>query len=72
MSTEFGVGKIERFEDLVAWQKARLPVSEIYRVTLDGLFARDFGLKNQIRRATVPVMTNIAEGFERASRIEFH
>jgi four helix bundle protein len=41
-------------------------------VALDGLFARDFGLKNQIRRATVPVMTNIAEGFERASRIEFH
>jgi len=51
MRTEFGAGKIERFEDLVAWPKARLPVSEVYRVTLDGLFARDFGPKDQIHRA---------------------
>lgn len=63
---------IERFEELVAWQKARLLTAEIYKVTAEGHFAKDFGLKNQIQRAAVSVMSNIAEGFERARPAEFH
>jgi four helix bundle protein len=65
-------GKIKRFEDLVAWQKCRELTREIYRVTNEGAFAKDFGLRDQIRRATVSVMSNLAEGFERAGRAEFH
>jgi four helix bundle protein len=64
--------KVERFEDLIAWQKARQLTSEIYRITLHSEFARDFGLRDQIRRAAVSVMSNIAEGIERGSRGEFH
>jgi four helix bundle protein len=64
--------KIERFEDLIAWQKARQLASDIYRITSHGEFAKDFGLRDQIRRASVSVMSNIAEGFDRASRSEFH
>ena len=63
---------IGRFEDIVAWQKARVLTREIYRVTDATGFSRDFGLKDQIRRASVSVMANIAEGFERAGRAEFH
>ena len=65
-------GKVERFEDLIAWQKARQLTVEIYRITAQGEFAKDFGLRDQIRRAAVSVMSNIAEGFERGSRGEFH
>ena len=64
--------KVERFEDLIAWQKARQLTAEIYRITAHGEFAKDFGLRDQIRRATVSVMSNIAEGFDRGSRGEFH
>ena len=64
--------KVERFEDLIAWQKARQLVSDIYRITAHGEFAKDFGLRDQIRRAAVSVMSNIAEGFDRGSRSEFH
>lgn len=64
--------KVERFEDLVAWQKARILAADIYRISPSGDFARDFGLRDQIRRAAVSVMSNVAEGFERASRTEFH
>ena len=64
--------KIERFEELVAWQKARSLTAGIYQMTQQGAFAKDFGLSNQIQRATVSVMSNIAEGFERGSRGEFH
>jgi len=66
------MGKIERFEDLVAWQKARELTREIYQTTRQGDFARDFGLSGQIQRASVSVMSNIAEGFERGGRGEFH
>ena len=61
------MARIERFEDVQAWQKARVLVREIYRVSGEGPFRRDFGLKDQIRRAAVSVMSNIAEGFERNS-----
>ena|SRR6266446_542256 len=63
---------IERFEDLIAWQKARDLAREIYQITRQGAFAKDFGLSGQIQRAAVSVMSNIAEGFERGSRGEFH
>ena len=64
--------RVERFEELIAWQKARQLTAEIYRITAEGEFARDFGLRDQIRRAAVSVMSNIAEGFDRGSRGEFH
>lgn len=64
--------KVERFEDLIAWQKARQLTADIYRVTSKGDFSKDFGLRDQIRRASVSVMSNIAEGFDRGSRGEFH
>ena len=64
--------KVERFEDLIAWQKARELTREIYKVTQSGSFSKDFGLCDQIRRASVSLMSNIAEGFDRASRAEFH
>jgi four helix bundle protein len=64
--------KINRFEDFIAWQKARLLTAEIYRITDREKFARDFGLKDQIRRAAVSIMSNIAEGFERGRLAEFH
>src|SRR3712207_4398039 len=62
---------ITRFEDLEVWKKARDLSLAIYRVTSKGSFARDFGLRDQIRRAAVSVMSNIAEGFDRYSRSEF-
>ena len=62
---------VQRFEDLVAWQKARTLTGEIYRLTGQGMLARDHGLKNQMQRAAVSVMSNIAEGFERRSRRDF-
>lgn len=64
--------RIERFEDFIAWQKARKLTADIYRVTSEGRFARDFGLKDQIRRAAVSSMSNLAEGFERGRPAEFH
>ena len=64
--------KIEKFEDFIAWQKARKLTGHIYKVTSLGEFARDFGLKDQIRRSAVSIMSNIAEGFERGRASEFH
>ncbi len=63
---------IERFEDIKAWQAARDLVSAVYRVSGRGKFEKDFGLRDQIRRASVSAMSNIAEGFERCSDREFH
>ena len=65
------MNKIERFEDIVAWQKARSLTKEIYATTRIGNFARDFGLRDQIQRASVSTMSNIAEGFERGGDKEF-
>jgi four helix bundle protein len=66
------MSKVERFEDLVAWQKTRALTCEIYHITRKGAFAKDFGLSSQMQRASVSIMSNIAEGFERGSRGEFH
>lgn len=63
---------VRKFEDLVAWQKARTLTHDIYHVTSHGSFGKDYGLRDQIRRASVSIMSNIAEGFERAGRSEFH
>jgi four helix bundle protein len=59
------------FEQIDAWQKSRELTREIYRVTRERGFARDFGLRDQIRRASVSIMSNIAEGFERSGTGEF-
>ena len=64
--------KIEEFEDLIAWQKARELTREVYRLTRHGAFAKDYGLSGQIQRAAVSIMSNIAEGFERGNPREFH
>lgn len=64
--------KIDRFEDLIAWQKARDLTRAIYQVTRRGEFARDLGLARQVQRAAVSIMSNVAEGFERGGRGEFH
>jgi len=65
------MAKIEQFEDIEAWQKARELANDIYTVTNAGPFARDYGLKDQIRRASVSILSNIAEGFERGGNEEF-
>lgn len=62
----------ERFEELLVWQKARLLTQHIYQITQEGRFVRDFGLTSQIQRASVSIMSNIAEGFERYGDGEFH
>lgn len=64
--------KVEKFEDLIAWQKARILTKQVYLVTRQDAFARDFGLSSQIQRASVSIMSNFAEGFERGKRGEFH
>ncbi len=63
---------VQRFEDLQAWQKARELVVVIYAMTREGEFAKDFGLRDQIQRAAVSIMSNLAEGFERGTRPDFH
>jgi four helix bundle protein len=61
----------KKFEEIKAWQKARKATKKVYEITIDGKFAKDFGLRDQIRRAAVSVMANIAEGQGRNSDKEF-
>jgi four helix bundle protein len=61
----------QRFEEINAWQKSRELTRDIYHVTKQGPFSKDFGLRNQIRNASSSVMSNIAEGFERSGAGEF-
>lgn len=63
--------KVGRFEELVAWQKARELTKDIYSITKAGSFAKDFGLRDQICRAAVSIGSNIAEGFDRGNNREF-
>lgn len=65
------IGKIERFEDIQAWQRAQKLNQSIYRVTKNGAFSKDFPLRDQMRRAAISIMLNIAEGFARRSTKEF-
>ncbi|MBS4012610.1 MAG: four helix bundle protein [Bacteroidetes bacterium] len=60
--------RIERFEDIIAWQKAKELTIQIYSL-FEG--SKDFGFKDQIQRASVSIMNNIAEGFERKTNNEF-
>jgi four helix bundle protein len=62
---------MRRYEDIQAWQKARSLTSEIYKTTKQGSFSRDFGLRDQVRRAAVSVMANVAEGFGRKTNKDF-
>jgi len=62
---------ITRFEEIEAWQTSRELTKLIYSLTEEGKFSRDFGLKDQIRRASVSVMSNISEGFESQTQAQF-
>lgn len=61
----------KRFEDLGVWQRAKDLTNLIYKYSTDGTFARDFGLRDQMRRAAVSIMSNIAEGFESQTQAQF-
>jgi len=61
----------KRFEDLEVWQKAKELTNLIYRLSSAGTFSRDFGLRDQMRRASVSIMSNIAEGFESQTQALF-
>ena len=63
--------RVHTFEDLLVWQMGIELVKRVYVLTANAWFSKDFGLRNQIRRASVSIPTNIAEGFERASRREY-
>jgi four helix bundle protein len=63
--------KVNSFEDLQVWQDSRILVKSIYQLTSDGKFSKDFGLREQIQRASVSIMNNIAEGFERNNNKEY-
>ena len=65
------MAKITRFEDLISWQKARELNRLVYKISRQVTFGKDFGLRDQIRRASISVMSNIAEGFERGGDKEF-
>lgn len=65
------MARAKTFEELAVWQKARELTKLIYATTSQGTWSRDYGLRDQIRRAAVSVMSNIAEGFERTGDSEF-
>ena len=63
--------KIERFEDINAWKEARKLTQKVYQISGTGSFSKDWGLRDQIRRASISVMSNIAEGFDYQSDRQF-
>ena len=65
------MAKFSKFEEIIAWQKARDITMQVYRATSNGNFFKDFGLRDQIRRASVSIMANIAEGHGRRTNSEF-
>lgn len=65
------MAKIERFEDMLSWQKARELTRHVYTFSKRGDFAKDFELRDQMRSASISIMSNIAEGFERGGDKEF-
>jgi four helix bundle protein len=65
------MARIDKFEDIIAWQKAMQLCDLIYSCTNKEKFSKDFGLKDQIRRSSVSVVSNIAEGFEREGNNQF-
>jgi len=65
------LGKIERFENIDCWKEARKLVNAVYSLTKKEPFSKDWGLKDQIQRAAISIMSNIAEGFESQGNKEF-
>lgn len=65
------MGTIRRFEEIEAWQTARMLTRRICALSNQGTFAKDYGLRDQMRRAAVSIMSNIAEGFESDTRRHF-
>jgi four helix bundle protein len=66
------MAKLHSFEEIISWQKARELNAEIYRVTNNNeAFNKDYGLRDQMRRASISISSNIAEGFERETKKEF-
>jgi len=65
------MAKVKKFEEIQSWKKARSLTNKIFQATLTGPFAKDFGLRDQVRRAAVSILSNIAEGFERRGDKEF-
>lgn len=63
--------KIEKFEDIESWKAARELTHKVYNLCNNGRFSRDYGLKDQIQRASVSIMANIAEGFDSNSPKSF-
>jgi four helix bundle protein len=63
--------KVMGFEDLLVWQKGMEIVKQVYLISKEGELCRDFALRDQIRRAAISIPTNMAEGYERASRKEY-
>ncbi len=63
--------KIQKFGDILAWQRARELTKEIYSHAKIGAFAKDFGLKDQVQRASVSIMAYVADGFDRGGDKEF-
>ena len=65
------MARINRFEEIEAWKKARVLVKQVYEMTGRPSFSKDFALKDQLRRAAVSIISNIAEGFSRQTDQEF-
>jgi four helix bundle protein len=65
------MGTFKRFEDIMVWVKAREVTNKIYQLSNSGNLSKDFGMRDQMRRASVSIMANIAEGHGRRSKIEF-
>jgi four helix bundle protein len=68
---ETKMATFQKFEDIEAWQRARELTREIYTVSNENPFSKDFGLRDQVRKTSVSIMSNIAEGFERDGTKEF-
>lgn len=66
------MARFERFEEIEAWKGARVLTAGLYGVTSGGKWSKDYSLKDQIRRASVSIMSNIAEGFARETDKDFH
>lgn len=64
------MGQTKQFEDMEVWQAAKQVVLEVYRLTRDGALAKDYGFKEQLQRAAVSIMANIADGYERGGNRE--
>ncbi len=65
------MAKIEKFEDILAWQNSMTLCNDIYSLTFNENFIKDFALRDQIRKSAISIPSNIAEGFERGSNIQF-